>query len=75
MCIALAIEVAINPTRGTLRLALAGGLVCLLAVRTLQEEQPWTNSIELFSRAFETNPRDPQMCENLATALLRRGRS
>ena len=71
--IALAIEYAIVQARGTLRLAIAGGLVCVFAVRTLQEEQAWTNSIELFSRAFETNPRDPQMCENFASAIYAEG--
>lgn len=69
LCVALAVE----QLRGTLRLAVAGGLVCLLAVRTMQEEQAWTNSIELFTRAFETNPRDPQMCENLASAIYAAG--
>ncbi|MBV8756857.1 MAG: hypothetical protein JO257_06275, partial [Deltaproteobacteria bacterium] len=71
--VCLAIALAIEQLRGTLRLALAGGLVCLLAVRSVQEEQAWTNSIELFTRAFETNPRDPQMCENLASAIYAAG--
>src|SRR6185503_4290366 len=69
----LGIALAVEHARGTLRFALAGGLVCLLAVRTMQEEQAWTNSIELFSRAFETNPRDPQMCETLASAVFATG--
>jgi len=71
--VCLLVALAVEQLRGTLRLAVAGGLVCLLAVRTMQEEQAWTNSVELFTRAFHTNPRDPQMCENLASAIYAAG--
>jgi Flp pilus assembly protein TadD len=57
----------------TPRLAVYGLLVCVTAVAAIRAEQAWTNSIELFGRGCQVNPRDPQMCENLAGQLERAG--
>jgi Flp pilus assembly protein TadD len=66
---ALAIE-RLSPTP---RLAVFSVLVCVTAVSAIRAEQAWTNSIELFGRGCQVNPRDPQMCENLAGELERAG--
>jgi tetratricopeptide (TPR) repeat protein len=55
---------------GTTRLAVAGALVCLLGVLTVRAEGRWASSRELFMGAIADNPRDPQMQEDLAIALV-----
>jgi Flp pilus assembly protein TadD len=62
---------AIERLPRTPRLAVLGALVCVLGIATVRAEQAWTNSIELFRRGCDVNPRDPQMCENLAAELER----
>jgi len=44
-------------------------LICVLGIATIRAQSAWTSSVELFSRAFAANPRDPNACENLAIAL------
>lgn len=48
-------------------------VVCVVGIATIRAQNSWTNSVELFSRAFETNPGDPRACENLAMALADEG--
>lgn len=60
----------IHQLRPPWRAAAAAMLLCVLGVATIRAQNAWTNSVELFAHAFETNPRDPKACENLAMALV-----
>lgn len=53
----------------TLQLAASGALVCILAVGALRAQEAWTNSLELFARAYANNPHDTGMCDGYAKAL------
>jgi hypothetical protein len=64
---------AIERLSRTPRLFVFGAVTCVLAIATVRAEQAWTNSIELFGHGCQVNPRDPQMCENLAAELERAG--
>jgi tetratricopeptide (TPR) repeat protein len=65
----VAVAWLIDRLRATARLAIGGALECVLGVATVRAEAAWTNSVELFTRGFDANPDDPQVCENLAIAL------
>lgn len=64
---------AIERLAPTPRLAVLGVLVCALAIATVRAEAAWVSSLELFSRGCAANPRDPQMCDNLAEAFEEQG--
>lgn len=72
-CLAIA-WIVVTRLAGNTRLAAGGMIVCSLAVVSMRAEGAWTSSVELYTRAVESNPGDPSMREALAIALATEGR-
>jgi tetratricopeptide (TPR) repeat protein len=72
-CLAVA-WLVITRLAGNVRLAAGGMILCSLAVVSLRAEGAWTSSVALYTRAVESNPKDPSMREALAIALAGDGR-
>ena len=66
----LAIALGLERLQPTLRFALTGALICTLGIFTIRAEGAWASSVELFSHAVETNPRDDRHVQNYVNALL-----
>ncbi len=60
---------ALERLHGTVRLAVTGLVIAVLALSTISAEGAWTSSVELFEHGLAANPRDQKMCANLAIAL------
>jgi tetratricopeptide (TPR) repeat protein len=65
----LVAALALERLSGTARTAVAGALVCVLALCTIRAEGAWATSRDLFSAAIASNPRDYQMHQDLGVAL------
>ncbi len=59
---------------GSIRVALAGGLCCLLAVLTWQQTAMWENTEALWTRTLEVNPQSRLAHKNLGVYLLEESR-
>jgi tetratricopeptide (TPR) repeat protein len=59
--------------RGPTRLAITGGLVCVLGISTLRAQAAWASSIDLFAAGVASAPDDPVACERLADELFSQG--
>jgi tetratricopeptide (TPR) repeat protein len=60
--------------RGPARLAITGGLICVLGISTLRAQAAWSSSLDLFATGFASSPGDPVACERLAGELFALGR-